>query len=151
MTLIIFKVWFWKLIEKLQNVLWYLFSFIVFLMFFSGDPALLHVLIKKGLNISEVESMDIESLKKLNSQCGISGDLSRKSKVKKKIFLHSYFLSSMSGFLGIFLLLQQLLKGNIQKLHASLLVGNCPCHAFTQVKGCTGGFYHLVCRHGVSL
>ncbi|KXJ26911.1 HMG domain-containing protein 3 [Exaiptasia diaphana] len=90
-----------------------------------GDPALLHVLIKKGLNISEVESMDIESLKKLNSQCGISGDLSRKSK--------------------------QLLKGNIQKLHASLLVGNCPCYAFTQVKGCTGGFYHLVCRHGVTV
>jgi len=32
-----------------------------------------------------------------------------------------------------------------------LLLGNCPCHGFTQVPGKTGGFYHLVCRHGVTV
>lgn len=43
------------------------------------------------------------------------------------------------------------LRGDLQQLYATLLLGNCPCHGFTQVPGKTGGFYHLVCRHGVSM
>ncbi len=38
---------------------------------------------------------------------------------------------------------------DIQTLYATLLVGYSPCHQFTQVPGHTGGFYHMVCRHGV--
>lgn len=34
---------------------------------------------------------------------------------------------------------------------SSLLTGSSPCHGFTQVAGNTGGFYHMVCRHGVSI
>ena len=34
-------------------------------------------------------------------------------------------------------------------LYGSILVGNCPCHGFGKTKGKTGGFYHLLCRHGV--
>jgi hypothetical protein len=40
---------------------------------------------------------------------------------------------------------------DIQTLYSTLLVGHSPCHQFTQVPGHTGGFYHLVCRHGVSI
>lgn len=32
-----------------------------------------------------------------------------------------------------------------------MLVGLTPCHGFSKVPGHTGGFYHLVCRHGVSV
>jgi len=42
------------------------------------------------------------------------------------------------------------LKMDIQGLYESLLVGSCPCHGFTKVDGHTGGFYHIVCRHGVT-
>lgn len=38
----------------------------------------------------------------------------------------------------------------LRALYATLLVGNSPCHEFTKVTGHTGGFYHFVCRHGVS-
>ncbi|XP_068741024.1 uncharacterized protein [Montipora capricornis] len=41
------------------------------------------------------------------------------------------------------------MKIDIQALHESLLIGSCPCHGFTKVDGHTGGFYHIVCRHGV--
>ena len=40
---------------------------------------------------------------------------------------------------------------DLQSLYETLLVGSCPCHGFTQVGGYTGGFYHIVCRHGVSI
>ena len=43
------------------------------------------------------------------------------------------------------------MKIDIQGLYESLLVGSCPCHGFTKVDGHTGGFYHIVCRHGVSV
>jgi len=43
------------------------------------------------------------------------------------------------------------LKMDIQGLYESLLVGSCPCHGFTKVDGHTGGFYHIVCRHGVRI
>ena len=42
------------------------------------------------------------------------------------------------------------MRFDIQGLYESLLVGSCPCHGFTKVDGHTGGFYHIVCRHGVS-
>ena len=29
--------------------------------------------------------------------------------------------------------------------------GLCPCHGYNKSPGRTGGFYHLVCRHGVSI
>ena len=40
---------------------------------------------------------------------------------------------------------------SIQELYASLLTGKSPCHEFTKVPGHTGGFYHIVCRHGVNI
>ena len=48
-----------------------------------------------------------------------------------------------------FFYFQQALRNDLQQLYATLLVGDCPCHGFTHVHGHTGGFYHLVCRHGV--
>ena len=36
-------------------------------------------------------------------------------------------------------------------LYGSILVGNCPCHGFGKVSGNTGGFYYLLCRHGVNV
>ena len=44
---------------------------------------------------------------------------------------------------------QDLLRAAIQKLYATIIVGTSPCHAFTKAEGRTGGFYHVVCRHGV--
>ena len=41
------------------------------------------------------------------------------------------------------------MRVGIQTLYATLLVGYSLCHQFTKVKENTGGFYHLVCRHGV--
>ena len=38
-----------------------------------------------------------------------------------------------------------------KSLYGTLLVGSCPCHGSTKVQGHTGGFYHIVCHHGVSL
>ena len=43
-----------------------------------------------------------------------------------------------------------MLKSNLQQLYGMLLVGKSPCHEFTKVPGHTGGFYHIVCPHGVS-
>ena len=42
------------------------------------------------------------------------------------------------------------LRTDIHALYASLLVGLCPFHGYNKSWGRTGGFYHLVCRHGVS-
>ena len=39
----------------------------------------------------------------------------------------------------------------LQSLYETLLIGASPCHGFTKVPGQTGGFYHLVLRHGVSV
>ena len=50
-----------------------------------------------------------------------------------------------------FVPLKQFLCGVLQQLYASILVGNCPCHSFGKLSGHTGGFYHVVCRHGVSV
>jgi hypothetical protein len=38
---------------------------------------------------------------------------------------------------------------SIHALYAVLVTGSSACHGFTQVPGNTGGFYHMVCRHGV--
>ena len=38
---------------------------------------------------------------------------------------------------------------DLQSLYKTPLVGSSPCHGFTHVPGHTGGFYHIVCRHGV--
>eukprot|EP00794_Sanderia_malayensis_P020874 gene20874-22926_t len=43
------------------------------------------------------------------------------------------------------------LRGEIQELHASIVVGTSACHGFTRTPGHTGGFYHFVCRHGVTV
>eukprot|EP00794_Sanderia_malayensis_P021119 gene21119-23190_t len=43
------------------------------------------------------------------------------------------------------------LRHNLQALYATILVGSSPCHAFTKSEGHTGGFYHLVCRHGCTV
>ena len=44
-----------------------------------------------------------------------------------------------------------MLKFELQQLYATILVGNSPCHGFTKTPGNSGGFYHFVCRHGVSV
>ena len=43
------------------------------------------------------------------------------------------------------------LCADIQALYSSTLVGLTPCHSFSKVPGHTGGFYHLVCCHRVSV
>ena len=42
------------------------------------------------------------------------------------------------------------LRMDIHALYASLLVGLCPFHGYNKSSGRTGGFYLLVCHHGVS-
>jgi hypothetical protein len=44
---------------------------------------------------------------------------------------------------------QEYLCGVLVSLYESILIGNCPCHSFGKLPGHTGGFYQLVCRHGV--
>ena len=46
--------------------------------------------------------------------------------------------------------LQSMIRLDLQQLYEMILVGNSACHGFTRSPGHTGGFYHLVCRHGVS-
>ena len=71
-------------------------------------------------------------------------------------FRQRYFTSNYFHFEGFTIIhivilsfLQAKMKIDIQALYESLLVGSCPCHGFTKVEGHTGGFYHIVCRHGV--
>ncbi|KAK3743284.1 hypothetical protein QZH41_017319, partial [Actinostola sp. cb2023] len=86
-----------------------------------GDPAMLHQLVSKGgVDMSTIDKMSQENLVDVCKTCGIvySG------KLKAKMIT------------------------DIQKLYSSMLVGLCPCHGYNRPNGCTGGFYHLVCRHG---
>ena len=39
---------------------------------------------------------------------------------------------------------------SLHALYAVLVTGSSACDGFTQVRGNTGGFYHMVCRHGVT-
>ncbi|KAK3754405.1 hypothetical protein QZH41_011187, partial [Actinostola sp. cb2023] len=86
-----------------------------------GDPAMLHQLVSKGgVDMSTIDKMSQENLVDVCKTCGIV--YSGKSKAK--------------------------MITDIQKLYSSMLVGLCPCHGYNRPNGCTGGFYHLVCRHG---
>lgn len=90
-----------------------------------GDPAKLHIQIRDfDVDMQSLEKLSLQELQALCEKCGIPVT-SNKS--------------------------QQCLRGDLQQLYATLLLGNCPCHGFTQVPGKTGGFYHLVCRHGVTV
>ena len=42
------------------------------------------------------------------------------------------------------------MTSDIYTLYKGILYGLCPCHGYNSFQGRTGGFYHLVCRHGVS-
>eukprot|EP00794_Sanderia_malayensis_P009095 gene9095-10066_t len=44
-----------------------------------------------------------------------------------------------------------MLKHKLNQLYASILVGKSACHGFTKSQGHTGGFYHIVCRHGCTV
>ncbi|KXJ09785.1 HMG domain-containing protein 3 [Exaiptasia diaphana] len=86
-----------------------------------GDPAMLHQMItREGLDICSIDSMSQESLLHICKTCGIV--YAGKSKAK--------------------------MITDISSLYSSMLVGLCPCHGYNRARGCTGGFYHLVCRHG---
>lgn len=90
---------------------------------YQGDPAVLHGLIRdKEVDMSKIDELGLESVKNICRKCNISTAL--KSLERMKI--------------------------DLQGLYESLLVGSCPCHGFTKVDGRTGGFYHVVCRHGVT-
>ncbi|XP_020905627.2 HMG domain-containing protein 3 [Exaiptasia diaphana] len=90
-----------------------------------GDSALLHQIItNENLNMSSLESLTVEELKRIAGFCKIP------------------ILSSYSKSLVI---------AKITALYEYLLVGNSPCHGFTKVPGHTGGFYHFVCRHGCTV
>ena len=56
----------------------------------------------------------------------------------------------MTASADFHLFYQALLIQQLQVLYSSLVTGSSPCHGFTHVAGNTGGFYHMVCRHGVS-
>ena len=49
----------------------------------------------------------------------------------------------------IYSVFQQFLCGELHGPYAPILMGNCPCNSFGKLHGHTGGFYHLVCCHGV--
>ena len=61
-----------------------------------------------------------------------------------------YFIAIITS-VNLFGFLQSGMQLDIQTLYATLLVGHSPCPQFTRVPGHTGGFYHLVCRHGVGI
>uniref|UniRef100_A0A7M5U5J6 Uncharacterized protein n=2 Tax=Clytia hemisphaerica TaxID=252671 RepID=A0A7M5U5J6_9CNID len=44
-----------------------------------------------------------------------------------------------------------MLKLNVQELYATILVGISACHQFVKSPGHTGGFYHIVCPHGITV
>ncbi|XP_028418841.1 HMG domain-containing protein 3-like [Dendronephthya gigantea] len=88
-----------------------------------GDPALLHSIIREGkLDMTKLRELDETSLKSFCQDCRIP--IGGKSMEKMRVAL--------------------------QTLYETLLVGSSPCHGFTKVPGQTGGFYHIVCRHGVT-
>ena len=62
-----------------------------------------------------------------------------------------FYLRPISTFVYMYLIiLQAKMKIDLQSLYESLLIGSSPCHGFTKVeRGNMGGFYHIVCRHGV--
>ena len=66
----------------------------------------------------------------------------------RKNYITFVFNLSMIYKSVLFKIAQARLKLDILGLYGSLLVGSCPCHGFTKVDGHTGGFYHIVCRHG---
>ena len=41
------------------------------------------------------------------------------------------------------------MKSDIHTLYEGILYGFCLCHGYNKKMGKTGGFYHMVCRHGV--
>jgi len=89
----------------------------------NGDPMLLHHVIKsKHLDMTSLEKLTQQELRSICEEC----------KIEK--------VSSLS---------KALLIQRLQSLYSSLLTGSSPCHGFTHVRGHTGGFYHMVCRHGV--
>ena len=45
---------------------------------------------------------------------------------------------------------QAKMRSDIYALYKGILYGFCPCHGYNKKEGKTGGFYHMVCRHGVS-
>eukprot|EP00794_Sanderia_malayensis_P001604 gene1604-1776_t len=44
-----------------------------------------------------------------------------------------------------------MLEHKLNQLYASILVGKSACRGFTKSQGHTGGFYHIVCRHGCTV
>ena len=42
------------------------------------------------------------------------------------------------------------MKADLMTLYKGILYGFCPCHGYNKKSGKTGGFYHMLCRHGVS-
>ncbi|XP_068673208.1 HMG domain-containing protein 3-like [Montipora foliosa] len=117
-----------------------------------GDPALLHDTIsKKGVDISALDLMSAEHIKDVCEKCNIA--TSRKSLVYTKRILYfdrGFDLDYTRTKLSAYGELNAMMKIDIQGLYESLLVGSCPCHEFTKVDGHTGGFYNIVCRHGVT-
>ena len=65
-------------------------------------------------------------------------------------FAHNSLLKAIFNSWQYLFFFQAKLRMDIHALYASLLVGLCPCHGYNKSQGRTGGFYHLVCRHGVS-
>ncbi len=43
-----------------------------------------------------------------------------------------------------------MLKLDLQQLYSTIVVGKSACHGYTKSPGHTGGFYHIVCPHGLS-
>ncbi|KAL9960054.1 hypothetical protein ACROYT_G033453 [Oculina patagonica] len=89
-----------------------------------GDVAVLHkMIVGKEFNMRTLQQNSVDNLKEICRKCGIT--TSGKSK---------------DGMCA-----------SLQELYASLLAGKSPCHEFTKVPGHTGGFYHIVCRHGCTV
>ncbi|XP_028415288.1 HMG domain-containing protein 3-like [Dendronephthya gigantea] len=90
----------------------------------TGDPALLHKFISEGkVDMDVLKECDATFINDIALACGIP--ITGKSK--------------------------QYLCGVLHDLYGSILIGNCPCHGFGKVPGHTGGFYHLLCRHGATV
>ncbi|XP_066931534.1 HMG domain-containing protein 3-like [Clytia hemisphaerica] len=90
-----------------------------------GDAIMLEKLFKDGKiqSIDDVESMSLDSLRQLCKQCMIPTSL-----------------KSMA-----------MLRLDLRTLYATILVGSSNCHQFVKAEGHTGGFYHIVCRHGTTV
>lgn len=89
-----------------------------------GDSyKLLNLVKSKVLDMEKLQTMAKEELDAVARNCGIK--ISNKSATKLRLDIHA--------------------------LYATLLVGLCPCHGYNKSPGRTGGFYHLVCRHGTTV